>query len=446
MILIARGIKWYGLYLFLILLPIVTALVSRPDKISQPLLVEIAVGAGFIGFSLMALEFALISRIEPAAEPFGEDSLQLFHNLMGVAALGFVLAHPLLLFISGYPVSCWVNPFASCANIATKTASLSVYILLFLIGSSIWRKQLRLRYELWYILHGIFALVVLSSALVHIFMIGRYTSMLVMKLAWVVYAVLILGLIVWYKIYTPLKNWKRPWEIVENRAERGDARTLVLKPVGHAGWAFEAGQFAWIKTGRTPFHLGQHPISLSSMGDVPPGGQVAFTIKNLGDWSGNEVPALKPGKRVWLDGPHGVFTMDRHQAMGYVLIGGGVGITPLYAMLQTMAEREDMRPVLLFYGASDLESLTFVDELESLAASGKLNLTFVPVLNRPQASWHGETGFINAEVMKKYQPKQYQRFMYLICGPKPLMDAMEQTLPELDVPPHQIITERFDMV
>jgi len=164
MILIARGIKWYGLYLFLILLPIVTALVSRPDKISQPLLVEIAVGAGFIGFSLMALEFALISRIEPAAEPFGEDSLQLFHNLMGVAALGFVLAHPLLLFISGYPVSCWVNPFASCANIAIKTAALSVYILLFLIGSSIWRKQLRLRYELWYILHGIFALVVLSSA------------------------------------------------------------------------------------------------------------------------------------------------------------------------------------------------------------------------------------------------------------------------------------------
>ena len=43
----------------------------------------IAVGAGFIGFSLLALEFALISRIEAAAQPFGEDSLQLFHNIMG---------------------------------------------------------------------------------------------------------------------------------------------------------------------------------------------------------------------------------------------------------------------------------------------------------------------------------------------------------------------------
>jgi predicted ferric reductase len=394
----------------------------------------------------MALEFALVSRIQPAAEPFGEDSLQLFHNLMGTAALGFVLAHPVLMFISGYPVSCWVNPFTSCANIATITAALAVYILLILIGSSIWRKQLRLPYEIWYILHGIFSLAVLASALVHIFIIGRYTSTAVMKLAWAVYGVLIIGLIIRYKIYIPLKNWRRPWEVVENRIERGDARTLVLKPVGHDGWTFEAGQFAWIKTGRTPMHLGQHPISISSKGDLAPGGQVAFTIKNLGDWSGKEVPALKPGKRVWLDGPYGVFTMDRNQSMGFVLIGGGVGITPLYSMLQTMAEREDVRPVLLFYGASDLESLTFTDELYALASSGQLNLTYVPVLNNPPDSWEGETGFINARIMEKVLPKQYKRFMYLICGPEPLMDAMEQALPELGVPPHQIITERFDMV
>jgi predicted ferric reductase len=446
MILIARGIKWYGIYLFLVLLPLVTALVSNPDRISQPLLVEIAVGAGFIGFSLMAMEFALISRIEPANEPFGEDSLQLFHNLMGITALGFVLAHPLMLFIAGYPVSCWLNPFSDCAHIATWTAALSVLILLVLIGSSVWRKQLRLRYEIWQTLHGIFALAVLVSALVHIFIIGRYTSTMIMKLAWMVYGVLIIGLIVWYKIYTPLKNWRRPWEIVENRVERGDARTLVLKPVGHDGWAFEAGQFAWIKTGNNPRRLGQHPISLSSMGDVPPGGQVAFTIKNLGDWSGKEVPTLEPGDRVWLDGPHGVFTMDRNQAMGFVLIGGGVGITPLYSMLQTMAEREDVRPVVLFFGASDIESLIFWEELQALSSSGQLNLTFVPVLKDTHSDWEGETGFINAEIMQRYLPKQYKRFMYLICGPKPLMDAMEEALPELGVPLQNIITERFDMV
>jgi ferredoxin-NADP reductase len=34
----------------------------------------------------------------------------------------------------------------------------------------------------------------------------------------------------------------------------------------------------------------------------------------------------------------------------------------------------------------------------------------------------------------------------MICGPKPLMDAMEQAIPDLGVPWEQVLTERFDMV
>ena len=123
MVFIARGIIWYGLYLFLILLPLGTALVSNPDRAAPSFLTSLGIAVGFIGFSLMALEFSLISRIESAAEPFGEDSLQLFHNIMGVTAhWHFILAHPILLIISEYPANCWINPFAACANTATITA------------------------------------------------------------------------------------------------------------------------------------------------------------------------------------------------------------------------------------------------------------------------------------------------------------------------------------
>lgn len=444
MLLIVRGIIWYGLYLFLILLPLATAAIVDPDKVPQPLIVELGVAVGFIGFALMSLEFALISRIEAAAQPFGEDSLQLFHNLMGTVALAFVLAHPILLILSGYPANCWLNPFAACANTATRTAVLAIIVLLLLIGSSIWRKRLGIKYELWYVFHGLAALFVLYAALVHIFIIGRYTTTPAMKIVWLLYAVIVLGLIVWYKIWTPIRNWNKRWVVVENRQERGDAHTLVLQPQGHQGFHFHPGQFAWIKSGRTPFGLGQHPISLSSMGDVEPGGNVAFTIKNLGDWSGEEVPALKPGDEVWLDGPHGVFSMDREQAMGYVFIGGGIGITPLYSMLQTMVEREDVRPVLLFYGAQNSESMTFAEELAEL--SQQMSLQVIPVMSDPEAEWEGEVGYVTAEIMKNYLPKQYHRFKFLICGPKPLMDAMEEALPALGVPPQYVLTERFDMV
>ena len=139
-----RGIIFFGIYIFLITLPLDTALLANPTRVPKPFIVEIAVGAGFVGFSLMALEFALISRIKAAAQPFGEDSLQLFHNIMGVVALVLLLVHPILLVFNGYPANCWLNPFASCGNLATTTASLAVYALLLLVVTSIWQKRLRI--------------------------------------------------------------------------------------------------------------------------------------------------------------------------------------------------------------------------------------------------------------------------------------------------------------
>lgn len=392
----------------------------------------------------MALEFSLVSRINAAAGAFGEDALQLFHNIMGIVALAMILAHPLLLIASGYPAGCWLNPFAACANPATITAALALYALLLLIVTSIWRKQLRIRYEAWYLMHGLFALFVVFGSLVHIFMLGRYTTSTAMQVVWIIYVVLITLVIVWYRIFKPIRMWNQKWEVVENRTERGDAQTLVLQPKGHDGFAFQPGQFSWLKVGSTPFGMGQHPISMSSNGDVPPGGSIRFTIKALGDWSGEVVPALEPGDTLWVDGPHGTFSCDREQGMGYVFIGGGVGITPLYAMCQTLQARGDVRPVLLFYGSNDWESITFREELADLEQ--QMNLQVIHVLFDPPADWTGETGFINGEILQCYLPEQYRRFKYLICGPKPLMDAMEDALPPLGIPTENVLTERFDMV
>jgi len=122
-----------------------------------------------------------------------------------------------------------------------------------------------------------------------------------------------------------------------------------------------------------------------------------------------------------------------------------VGITPLRSMAITMAERGDIRPVILVYGAAEADDLTFRDELLQLQV--KMNLKVVYVLERPPEGWQGETGRISAALLRKYlPPKQYRRWQYFICGPTPMMDAMEKILPALDVPFENIHTERFDMV
>ena len=111
----------------------------------------------------------------------------------------------------------------------------------------------------------------------------------------------------------------------------------------------------------------------------------ANSAKDLGDWSGEQVRALQPGDNIWLDGPYGVFTLDHIQAPGYVMLAGGVGITPLHAMLATMAEREDVRPVVLFFAGKELDSLVLREEV--LALKERLNLKVVLVLGNPPEDW-----------------------------------------------------------
>src|SRR5205823_516954 len=169
----------------------------------------------------------------------------------------------------------------------------------------------------------------------------------------------------------------------------------------------------------------------------------AVTIKSRGDFT-SSIAKVKPGTRAYVDGQHGVFTADRHEGMGFVLIGGGVGITPLISQLRTMADRGDARPVVLFYGNKDFETVTFREELEAL--SKRATLKVVHVLEKPPDGFTGETGYINAQLLKRHLPAQFLRFQYFICGPGPMMDAVEKSIASLGVPAERVHTERFDMV
>ena len=76
-----------------------------------------------------------------------------------------------------------------------------------------------------------------------------------------------------------------------------------------------------------------------------------------------------------------------------------------------------------------------------------MNLKVVYVVEEPPPEWDGERGRISADLLRRHlPPKQYRRWQYFVCGPARMMDAMEELLPTLGVPPDRIHTERFDMV
>lgn len=435
------GLVWVLLYLLFCLAPLLLV-VGQNKPPGRPFLVEFSVALGFVGLSILALQFALIARFKAVAAPFGIDALLQYHVQITFVGLAFVLIHPALLFVAD-------SRYLPLLNLLTapwraRFAFTSVIALVVLVGLSVWRRRLRLSYEWWQATHGILAVIVVLMALLHASLVGYYVTGLVRHVVYDGYIGGLVFLLVWIRILSPLARLRHPWRVVRVDSERGGTSTLVIEPVGHEGFRFDPGQFAWIAVGRSPFTITQHPFSFSSAADTPPGGTIALTIKATGDFT-RTLPAVKAGTRVYLDGPHGVFSMDRRQAPGYVFIAGGVGVTPLYSMLLTMREREDVRPVTLFYASDAWDDVVFREELAELSETMP-NLQVIHVLGRAPAGWTGETGLITPDLLRRHLPRQFRRYEYLICGSPRMMDAMEDALITVGVPFPQVSTERFDMV
>jgi predicted ferric reductase len=430
-----RAVFWVMAYLGVVVAPLVFAAIgaSEPD---HGFWTNFSVALGFVGLAMMGLEFALVARFKPVASPFGQDALLQFHRQIGYVGLAFVLVH---VAISARWEALTFNKAITAPALVWfgMAAALSVTAL---VVTSVWRQQLRLSYEWWHAAHTALAFVAVVGALGHVYFVDEYVSTVWKQALWGLMTVAFVALLGWVRLIKPRRMRERPWRLDRVDAEHGQTTTLALSPPDAAGFRFDPGQFAWFAFGGSPFGLTLHPFSFSSSAERD---DVEIAVKALGDFT-SRVHELAPGTRVYVDGPHGVFSMDQDEGPGFGFIAGGVGITGLLSMLRTMADREDVRPALLVYANGDWEGVAFRNELERL--EGLINLTVVHVLERPPVDWSGETGYVTAELLSRHMPRGYRRFQFFICGPGPMMDAAETALVRLGVPAERVHTERFDMV
>jgi predicted ferric reductase len=432
------AIVWFCFYAVGLLVPLGVAMLVDPIDIVRSYLLEVGVALGFIAYPLMTSEFALVGRLRSVSELYGNDVLMYFHKYMGIAALAMVIAHPLLVSPGNFAQ---FNPFAGGAMF--RYGAWCLWLLVALAVTSIYRKRLKLPYGWWMLIHYALALAIGALGLLHILAARGYSSHVAVRVTMIGYFVGFLIPMVRYRFWAYFTMLARPWKVVDNRDEGAGVRTLVLKPIGHPGFEFNPGQFAWLSTGH-PLRTEHHPISIASSAELGADRIVEFGIRDLGDWSGRTVPAMAPGATMYVNGPFGAFSLDREPGQGFVLIGGGIGITPLRSMIVTMRDRGDARPVILFYGARNREAVVYHDELEALRR--QMSLQIVWVFERPDADWKGERGYIDAALLKRHLPPQFKRYQYFMCGPTPMMDAVEEHLAATGVPRARVHSERFDVV
>jgi NAD(P)H-flavin reductase len=155
------------------------------------------------------------------------------------------------------------------------------------------------------------------------------------------------------------------------------------------------------------------------------------TIKELGDHS-SLVKNIKPGTRVVFEGPYGTFVAAKSKSKHIVLVGGGVGITPLRALME---EIDDSQQIDVLFRASRDEDLVLRHELDELAdlLGARVHYLVGPRTVHP----------MTADYISKFVPAFADSDVY-VCGPTPLVDAVRQAAKDAGIPKNKFHDEAFE--
>ncbi|MEN3267236.1 ferric reductase-like transmembrane domain-containing protein [Pseudonocardia sp.] len=405
----------------------------------------VAVVLGLVAISALVGTIVVASRLRSLTSGLGMEQLLVVHRSLGLVVLGLVLAHIAVVIVPN-PRRIALLDLAH-AKPGMRAATIATIALLLLALTALLRRWLQLPYQLWRIAHLTLAATAVAGSALHVILQNHLLNDDGMRVWFAAITGSLIVVLILRWCLRPLLAGRAGFRVREVRPESDTVSTLVLAA---SAWrrsshrdalGFAPGQFAWLRLRRWSL-LTDHPFTIASGARAD--GTLEFTVRHLGDYT-QTLGRLSPGTRVYLDGPHGSFSVDHTRATGLVLLAGGVGITPMMSMLRTLADRGDRRPHRLLVSGRSPDDLLFTDELEDLQA--RLHLTVVPTLTQPHPGWTGATGRIDAAMLATVLPGSFRRDQldYFLCGSSPFVNGVVTALDEIGIPRQRIHTEQFDM-
>lgn len=156
--------------------------------------------------------------------------------------------------------------------------------------------------------------------------------------------------------------------------------------------------------------------------------------------------SLKPGDKVWISGPYGeFFAKDTDKEMVY--IGGGAGMAPLRAHIMDLLDtKKSSRKISFWYGARSPNEMFYEPDFRKLEKEFP-NFQFNIAMSepRPEDNWTGYTGFIHQVLFEKYLKNHEDptEIEFYLCGPPPMIAAVNKMLFDLGVEKDQIAYDEF---
>ena len=390
--------------------------------------------AALAGAYLALLGLLLVARITWIERAVGHDRLVSWHRKSAPYSLFLILIHVLLVAV-GYAANDKVQVAVELWRLVTTYPWMLpafVGFLAFMAAgiSSYKRVRSEIKYETWWTIH-LYTYIAIAFSFMHQVLTGvMFIGHPLNRAYWTGLYIFVAVTIVIWRIAIPLyKTLRFKLRVARVTVEAPGIISIHVSGRNLNKLKAEGGQFFnWRFLDGSRWYE-SHPFSLSA---APTANEMRFTVKDLGDHSRSLI-SVKPGVRVMIEGPYGTFTKHQsHKSRPILLIGGGVGITPIRALLEELPANRD---ISLIYRTSNEEGLIFLDEITDLAKRKNVRLHVLPGSRRlyPLDSAH----------LLKLVPNVQESEIY-ICGPTSLTELIRATALELGMPKNRVHSEIFE--
>jgi predicted ferric reductase len=421
-----------GLYAVLAANAAVVTLFAVQAGFASNALVVLGRFTGLYAALLMAFQLLLVARLPWLDRRIGMDRLTNWHRWTGFGLLWTLVGH--VVFITfGYAESSSMDPVSQLVDLAETVEGVFRAVvamgLVLVIGavSARWARR-RLAYETWHFIH-LYTYVAVVLAFTHQVAVGTtFTSNSAAKSYWYALWAVALGSVAVGRLVLPLwRNWRHQLRVEAVVPESDNVVSVYITGRDLDRLPARAGQFFLWRFLTKDRWWQANPFSLSA---APDGRTLRLTAKAAGAGSAG-LRHVKPGTRVFAEGPYGAFTAMHRTRPEAVLVAGGVGVTPIRALLEELHGHA----VVIYRVGTDRDAVLY-DELRDLAHARGAELHLVTGPPVPDRLAPGE--------LIRLVPDIADRDVFL-CGPPPMMNAVLGSLRALDVPKQQIHFERFSL-
>lgn len=386
---------------------------------------------------IMMLQLVLVARLPWLDRRIGMDRLTSWHRWVGFSLVWTIVLHATIVVLgysrlgAGSPV---VSTFLGLAGVtASLLGMVAAGIVIVVAVLSMRYARRRMEYETWHALHMLLYLAV-GIALVHQFLEGTTfrSSAVATAYWWTLWACVITALIVGRVVMPFWRNAYHQFRVEAVVPESDNVVSVHVTGRHLDRLPARAGQFfIW----RFPGHSGWWAANPFSLSAAPDGRSLRLTAKAVGSASA-ALRHLPVGSRVFAEGPYGALTDLQRTRDAALLIAGGVGITPVRALLE-----EGSGPVTVLYRVRTEVDAVLLGEIRELAAARG---TPVHVLTGRTGSGSPPNAPFDPDRLLALVPDIADRDVF-VCGPPAMMSAVLRSLRTLKVPARQVHAERFSL-